>query len=119
MTKRIIHDHNHDGIERRGLLQCMAWAGTGVMWTLSGGIPRSRAFGQSLTAGKDELHFVQISDSHMGFNKPANPDVAGTLRATVEKINALPQQPDFIIHTGDLTHTSKPGEFDMLDQQLQ
>ena len=58
-------------------------------------------------AAKGELNFVQISDSHMGFNKPANPDVTGTLQATIEKINALPQQPDFIIHTGDLSHTSK------------
>ncbi len=118
MTKRIVHDHNHDGIDRRGLLQCMAWAGTGVIWTLTGGIPRSQAFGQSLTMEKGELHFVQISDSHMGFIKPANPDVAATLHATVDKINGLPQQPDFIIHTGDLSHTSKPGEFDTLDQQL-
>ena len=67
---------------------------------------------------KGELHFVQISDSHMGFNKPANTDVTGTLQATIDKINALPQQPDFIIHTGDLSHTSKAGEFDTLDQVL-
>jgi 3',5'-cyclic AMP phosphodiesterase CpdA len=65
-----------------------------------------------------ELHFVQISDSHMGFNKPANTDVAGTLQATVEKINALEHQPDFIIHTGDISHTSKAAEYDTLDQVL-
>ena len=69
-------------------------------------------------SAKGELHFVQISDSHIGFNKPANPDVAGTLHATIDKINALPQAPDFIIHTGDLSHSSKPAEFDALDQML-
>ena len=64
------------------------------------------------------MTFVQISDSHIGFNKPANPDVTGTLQATVDKINALPKPPEFIIHTGDLTHTSKPAEFDTMDQML-
>ena len=118
MSKVIIHDHNNDGIDRRGFLECMAWAGTGVIWTVSSGVLNSQAFGQKIKAAKGELHFVQISDSHMGFNKPANPDVVGTLQATVDKINALPQEPDFIIHTGDLSHTSKPGEYDTLDQVL-
>jgi 3',5'-cyclic AMP phosphodiesterase CpdA len=119
MSKRIIYDHSHDGIDRRGFLECMAWAGTGVLWSVGGGILSSRAFGQSAqNTAKGELHFVQISDSHMGFNKPANPDVAATLQAAIDKINALPHQPDFIIHTGDLSHTSKPAEFDTLDQVL-
>jgi len=96
----------------------MAWAGTGVVWTAGSGVLSSRPFGQGMKTAQGELNFVQISDSHMGFNKPANPDVTGTLQATVEKINALEQQPDFIIHTGDLSHTSKPGEFDTLDQVL-
>jgi 3',5'-cyclic-AMP phosphodiesterase len=117
LSKRIIYDHNHDGIDRRGFLQCMAWAGTGVLWTASGGVFSSRAFGQNEPA-EGELHFVQISDTHIGFNKPANPDVAGTLNAAIEKINALPEEPDFIVHTGDLTHSSKPAEFDTLDQML-
>jgi 3',5'-cyclic-AMP phosphodiesterase len=118
LSKLIVHDHNADGVDRRGFLQCMAWAGTGVVWTLGSGVLSSRAFGQKMPATKGELHFVQISDSHMGFNKPANPDVNGTLQATIDKINALPQQPEFIIHTGDLSHSSKPGEFDTLDQML-
>jgi len=118
LSKIIVHDHNRDGIDRRGFLECMAWAGTGVIWTVGSGVLTSKAFGQKMTATKGELHFVQISDSHMGFNKPANPDVTGTLQATIDKINALPQQPEFIIHTGDLSHTSKPGEFDTLDQVL-
>jgi len=117
LAKPIIHDHNHDGINRRGFLECMAWAGTGVIWTVSSGILNSRAFGQEKPAA-GELHFVQISDSHMGFNKPANPDVTATLQAAVDKINTLPAPPEFIIHTGDLTHDSRPAQFDTLDQVL-
>ena len=116
MSKRIIHDHNDDGINRRGFLECMAWAGTGVIWTVSGGVASSRAFGAP--GAKAGFTFVQISDSHIGFNKPANPDVVSTLQAAVDKINALPQPPDFIIHTGDLSHLSKPAEYDTMDQVL-
>ena len=120
MSKRIVHDHSHDGIDRRGFLECMAWAGSGVLWSVAAGGVTSKLFGKAKTAGsKGALHFVQISDTHMGFNKPANPDVTGTLRATVDKINSLDEAPDFIIHTGDLSHTSKPAEFDTLDQVLQ
>jgi 3',5'-cyclic AMP phosphodiesterase CpdA len=96
----------------------MAWAGSGVLWTVSGGALSSQAFGQSTKTTKGELHFVQISDSHIGFNKPANPDVIGTLQATVDKINGSPAQPDFIIHTGDLSHDSKAAQFDDMDQVL-
>jgi 3',5'-cyclic AMP phosphodiesterase CpdA len=96
----------------------MAWAGTGVLWTIAGGVPTSKAFGQTAKSGEGDLNFIQISDSHIGFNKPANPDVNGTLQATVDKINALVVEPEFIIHTGDLTHTSKPAEFDTMDEIL-
>ncbi len=65
-----------------------------------------------------ELSFVQISDSHIGFSKAANPDVTATLQAAIARVNALPTPPAFIIHTGDLTQLSKPGEFDTLDQVL-
>jgi 3',5'-cyclic AMP phosphodiesterase CpdA len=118
LAKRIFHDHNHDGIDRRGFLECMAWAGTGVIWTVSSGVLSSRAFGQNKKARKGELHFVQISDSHIGFNRPANPDVTSTLQAAVDKINALEAQPEFIIHTGDLTHDSKEAQYDGMDQVL-
>jgi 3',5'-cyclic-AMP phosphodiesterase len=118
MSKRILHNHNNDGIDRRGFLQCMAWAGTGVVWAIGSGVLNSRAFGQEMDNMKDSLQFVQISDSHMGFNKPANPDVRATLNATIEKINALPHEPEFIIHTGDLTHSSKTSEYDTLDEML-
>jgi len=119
LKNTIIHDHQNDGIDRRGFLQCMAWAGTGVVWSMGTGVASSQAFGQKAPGGSaGGFSFVQISDSHMGFNKPANPDVTGTLRAAVDKINALPQTPDFIIHTGDLSHSSKPEEFDTLSQVM-
>jgi len=118
LKKLLTHDLSDDGIDRRGFLHCMAWAGTGVIWTITGGVPSSRAFGKEAHSGKGDFSFVQISDSHIGFNKPANPDVTGTLQATVDKINALPKTPEFIIHTGDLTHLSKPAEFDTMDQVL-
>ena len=120
MSKLIIHDHNNDGINRRGFLECMAWAGTGMLWTMSGGVLTSRAFADKMPSGsKGELNFVQISDSHIGFNKPANPDVSATLQATVDKINALPHPPEFIIHTGDISHTAKAAEFDGVEGILQ
>jgi 3',5'-cyclic-AMP phosphodiesterase len=118
----ILHDHNHDGIDRRGFLKCMAWAGTGAFCVIQGGVLKSYSLsglsGRSAKEMKGELSFVQISDSHMGFNKPANTDVAGTLQAAVDKINALPTAPAFILHTGDITHLSKPEEFDAVDQLL-
>lgn len=122
MSDRIIHDHNHDGIDRRGFLKCMAWAGTGALFVASGGVLRSQALSRPgepskiLTPG--DLSFVQISDSHIGFSKEANKDVLSTLQAAIDKINALPTPPAFILHTGDLSHLSKPEEFDALDQLL-
>ena len=119
----IERDHNHDGIDRRGFLKCMAWAGTGAFCVIEGGVLKSYALGSPKNSGSKSppaaaLSFVQISDSHMGFNKPANPDVVATLQAAVEKIKALPQPPAFVLHTGDITHLSKPSEFDMVDQIL-
>jgi len=109
----------HDGIDRRGFLECMAWAGTGLVWTVSGGLPGARAFGQERKqAGPNDLSFVQISDSHIGFSKDPNKDVVGTLQAVVDKINALPQPPAFVLHTGDLTHLAKPEEFDTVAEVL-
>ncbi len=113
------HNLDHDAIGRRGFLECMQWAGTGIVWSLAGGIPRSNVLeAEDLKSRPSDFTFVQISDTHIGFNRPANPDVAGTLRAAIEKINALPSQPDFILHTGDLTHLAKAEEFDALDQSL-
>ena len=104
---------SNDGIDRRGFLSCMAWAGAGLVWTFSGGVGTSHLFGATGHAGQPaDFTFVQISDSHIGFDKPANADVTATLQAAIDKINALPHQPDMILHTGDLSHLSKPSEFD-------
>jgi len=118
----LLHDHNNDGIDRRGFLKCMAWAGTGAFCVMQGGVLKSYSLSRlselNTAEAKGELSFVQISDSHMGFNKPANPDVAGTLKAAVGKINALSPSPEFMLHTGDISHLSKPEEFDTVDQIL-
>src|SRR5215813_3177844 len=95
-----------DGIDRRGFLKCMQWAGAGVVWSFAAGVPVSRVLNAATKAASD-FSFVQISDSHIGFNKPANPDVGATLQAAIDKINGLAKQPDFVIHTGDLTHLAK------------
>src|SRR5437899_8807054 len=121
LIDQTLQNLNNDGVDRRGFLKCMAWAGTGLVWTMSGGIPMSRAFAKTAdqSAGKGgDFSFVQISDSHIGFNKPANPDVTATLQTAINKINAMSHKPDFIIHTGDLSQLSKPSEFDTLDQAL-
>ena len=120
--KKIMHDHNEDGIDRRGFLECMAWAGTGAFCVMQGGILKSFSMSRlgdfDAQAMAGDLSFVQISDSHMGFNKPANPDVTGTLKAAVDKIHALSAPPEFLLHTGDISHLSKPEEFDTVDQIL-
>jgi Icc protein len=118
--KLIAHNRNEDGVDRRGFLQCMAWAGTGIIWTIEAGIAGSQAFGQKSAAGKKKagLTFVQISDSHIGFNKPANPDVTGTLQTALDRIGALESAPEFILHTGDLTHSANASEFDTLGQMM-
>src|SRR6266516_3298017 len=117
MSDSISHDHEHDGVDRRGFLKCMAWAGTGVLWSISGGVLSSRALGQTVAGGMKALaapagtlNFVQISDSHIGFKKPANMDVAATFRETISRINALPVAPEFMLHTGDLTHLAEAEE---------
>jgi 3',5'-cyclic AMP phosphodiesterase CpdA len=119
----ILHNHNDDGVDRRGFLKCMAWAGTGALYVLKGGVLKSYSLSDpaGLAAGAaspGELSFIQISDSHMGFDKAANPDVVATLKVAVEKINAAPLRPEFLLHTGDISHLSKPTEFDTVEQVL-
>jgi hypothetical protein len=111
-------DHDDErGVSRRKILECMTWAGTGVLWTIAGGMPRSMGIiGEATAAEPSGLTFLQISDSHVGFDKPANPNALGTLEEAVNKIKALPVKPSFIIHTGDITHLSKPSEFDDADR---
>ncbi|MDQ2899298.1 MAG: metallophosphoesterase, partial [Acidobacteriota bacterium] len=121
MAKLITKNIENDGVDRRGFLECMAWAGTAVAYSLSGGVARSQVLSKSSRGLAETLDFVQISDSHMGFNKEVNKDVAGTLQETVSRINelnALPSRPAFLIHTGDISHLSKPEEFDTVDQIL-
>jgi Icc protein len=122
MSDFIETNANADGIDRRGFLKCMAWAGTGVIWSINGGLLTSTVLGQEANGrsaiATAELNFVQISDSHIGFNKPANTDVIGTFRETMMHINALPKVPEFLLHTGDLTHLSDPAQFDTLAQIL-
>ena len=111
-------------LDRRHFLQCMAWVGTGAVWTLSSGVLKGSPLGQvsshasMMGHGNDALRFVQISDSHIGFDKPANTDVTATLREAIAKIKAEPEPPAFVLHTGDLTHLSKASEFDTLQQVL-
>ena len=124
------HDHEHDntrgadedGVDRRGFLSCMAWAGTGALWIMKGGVLESHSLGRLVGLGhKDlraDLSFVQISDSHMGFNKAANTDVVGTFKTAIDRINALATPPAFMLHTGDISHLSKPEEFDTVQQML-
>jgi 3',5'-cyclic-AMP phosphodiesterase len=120
MPDEILHDHHHDGIDRRGLLKCMAWVGTGVLWTLNGGVLTSRTLAQaaSSTADAGDFTFAQISDSHIGFSKAPNTDVVATLQEAIAKLNSLPTPPAFVLHTGDLSHLSKPEEFDILAESL-
>ena len=123
MSDYISHDHEHDGIDRRGFLKCMAWAGTGVLWTISGGVLVSKTLAEVAKTGSSlptatDLSFLQISDSHIGFNKAANKDVTETFKIALDRINAMPTPPSFLIHTGDITQLSKPEEFDTFDQIL-
>ena len=106
-----------DGASRRKVLECMTWVGTGVLWTVSGGVPRSLGIiGEAAAAQASGLSFLQISDSHVGFDKPANPNALGTLEEAIAKVKALPQQPAFMIHTGDISHLSLASQFDDADR---
>ena len=113
-----MNEHSGDGQHRRGFLKCMAWAGTGALWTVSGGLASSISLEQALaaTGGVKGFSFLQISDSHVGFAKHANPDARATYREAVAKVIAMPVKPDFIIHTGDISQLSRDQEFDDADQ---
>src|SRR5258706_11349529 len=127
--KHVQDDASGDNIDRAEFLRCMAWAGTGVLWLMSGGVLKSYGISQlmdkttgklksGLVLPKSDFSFVQISDSHIGFSKPANANVAETLQAAIAKINAMPDKPSFVLHTGDLTHLAQPEEFDTVEQLL-
>ena len=121
MTSYIQHDHSDDEIDRRGFLRCMAWAGTGVLFTLTASGVATEQLGSAsaaAAAATRSFNFVQISDSHVGFDMAPNKDVIGTLERAVAKINALPQRPDFVVHTGDHVHLSTREEFDTVKHIL-
>ena len=107
---------------RRSALRCMAYGGAGTLFALAGGvftpIELAVAADRQGVARLGKPLFVQISDTHIGFNKDANPDVGGTLTQTIDLVNGMPEQPALIIHTGDITHLSKPAEFDLAQQML-
>jgi 3',5'-cyclic-AMP phosphodiesterase len=114
-------DRSDDGIDRRGFLRCMAWAGTAAVWGMSGGIPKSFAMNRLPFLSdleRKSIFFAQISDSHIGFSKDANKDVTATLQEAVARLNALPQSPAFVLHTGDITQLAKPSEFDTASEVL-
>src|ERR1700728_998868 len=113
------HFDRNDGVNRRKVLECMTWVGTGVLWTISGGVPRSLGImGEAHAQEANGLTFLQISDSHVGFDKAANPNALGTLQECVTKINALPTRPAFMIHTGDISHLSLESQFDDADSVI-
>ncbi len=119
MSNYIQDDASKDGVDRRGFLKCMAWAGAGMVWVMKGGILQSRALGDAASDVMDaDFTFAQVSDSHIGFNKGVYSDVIGTFQLTVDRINALPKAPGLVLHTGDLSHLSKPKEFDTVSQMI-
>ena len=121
---------------RRDALKCMAYGGAGTLFVISGGVftpidleaatgsvagslvTGSAATGKPGAVRRGKPLFVQVSDTHIGFNKEANPDVSATLTRSIDLVNAMPEQPALIIHTGDITHLSKPAEFDLAQQML-
>jgi 3',5'-cyclic-AMP phosphodiesterase len=105
-------------IDRGKFLECMAWCGTGVLYTLAGPGVVGRALADASPLVTTGSTFVQISDTHVGFHGDANADVLATFQQAIDKINALPQRPEFVMHTGDLSHLSKPEQFDTVQQML-
>src|SRR5215213_3728523 len=124
-----------DGVSRRGFLSCMTWAGTGLVWAVSGGVLSSCTLTQPMAgrpaasplgavavpppqAPPTAFSFVQISDTHIGFGAEPNRDPTATLQEAINRINALQPAPAFVLHTGDLTHAQKAGAFDTVAELL-
>ena len=118
MTHHDSADEKGQGLNRRQALECMIWAGTGVLWTLKGGVPMSSIIGSAQAAESSGFTFMQISDSHVGFDKPANPNALSTLQEAIGKVVAMPAKPAFMIHTGDISHLSKAKQWDDADQVI-
>jgi 3',5'-cyclic AMP phosphodiesterase CpdA len=124
MSDYIDKDETNDGVDRRGFLKCMAWAGAGLVWAMKGGVLTSQALGAdapsaaAAATGAADFTFAQLSDSHIGFNKGVYSNVVNTFQLAVDRINALPTPPALVLHTGDLSHLSKPAEFDTVQQVM-
>ena len=120
MKDQDVRDHEADGVDRRGFLECMAWAGTGLLWTAGGGLLSSRAFGRAPGRSRRAISpsCRSATATSVSARTPYNKSVTATLQETVARINALPRRPDFLIHTGDLTHLSTPDEFDAVSEIL-
>src|SRR5450432_3451873 len=103
--------------DRRGFLKCMTCAGSAMVWTVAGGIPRSHLVGQA-EAAETGFTFAQVSDSHLGFDKPVNPNVTGTFEEALTRVTGMAEKPAFLIHTGDITHLSQAASFDTAAQLL-
>ncbi|MDB6088141.1 MAG: metallophosphoesterase [Gammaproteobacteria bacterium] len=108
---------------RRSALKCMAFGGAGTLFALAGGVLTPIELAAAVADNQGAARagkplFVQISDTHIGFNKEANPDVNRTLMQTISLVNGMSEQPRLIIHTGDITHLSKPAEFDIAQQMF-
>jgi 3',5'-cyclic-AMP phosphodiesterase len=111
--------HDQQDIDRRGFLKCMAWAGTGMVWTMSGGVLTACELGDpSARINTQDIFFVQISDSHIGFKGKANADVRATFGHAIDLVNGLSKRPEFVLHTGDLTHLAAMDEFDTVHQMM-
>src|SRR5438132_10193907 len=100
----------------------MAWAGTGLLWTISGGVLASKTLAQIAKAGEPlpatDISFLQISDSHIGFSKEANKDVTATFKIALDRINAMPTSPSLLIQPGDIYQLSKTEDITTLEQYL-
>jgi hypothetical protein len=107
-------DHDSTPLTRRDALRCLSFGAGGTLFLLNAGVlsPFSLAQGAQPAEGGGKPLFVQISDSHIGFHKDANPDVNATLAKAIALVNALPVQPELVLHTGDITHLARPEQFD-------
>ncbi|PWV58733.1 metallophosphoesterase family protein [Plasticicumulans acidivorans] len=105
-------------LNRRRALQCLLWSGSGALWALRGGVPTLLGAIGEAQAASETFSFVQISDTHVGFNKAANPDTQATLQLAIDKVRALQPRPTLMLHTGDVSHLSKPEEFDTAAQLI-
>ncbi|MGH7091598.1 MAG: hypothetical protein ACREFQ_22130, partial [Stellaceae bacterium] len=102
------------GLTRRRALKCMMWGSAGVLWTMRGGVPHGLGLGgEALAAEAGDFSFVQVSDTHVGFKAAPNPDPLATLNDGLARLADGGAKPAFMIHTGDVSHLSKPEQFDL------